>query len=53
MGVFDEKSADSWAEIQRDSDFAIQGFGQLLQDAQLFQEIFGEERNWGGRNLDV
>lgn len=53
VGVFDEKSADSWAEIQRDSDYAIQGFGQLLQDAQLFQEIFGEEKNWRCRNLDV
>ena len=46
MGVFDEKSADSWEEIQRDSDYAIRGFEQLLQDVQLFQEIFGEERNW-------
>ncbi len=47
VGVFDKKSADSWAEIQHDSDYAIRGFGQLLQDAQLFREIFGEECRQG------
>lgn len=53
VGVFDEKSADSWTEIQQDSDYAIRGFRQLLQDKQLFREIFGEESNWICRNLDV
>ncbi len=53
VGVFDEKSADSWAEIQRDSDYAIRGFGQLLQDSQLFQEIFGKECSRRSANLDV
>ena len=47
VGVFDKKSADSWAEIQQDSDYAIRGFGQLLQDKQLFREIFGEECRQG------
>ncbi len=53
VGVFDEKSADSWAEIQRDSDYAIRGFGQLLQDSQLFREIFGKECSRRSANLDV
>lgn len=53
VGVFDKKSADSWAEIQQDSDHAVRGFGQLLQDEHLFREIFGEECRPWLQNLDV
>lgn len=47
VGVYDEKSEDSWGEIQRDSDCAISGFRQLLDRP---DRESAKGRN--GKNLD-
>ena len=47
VGVYDEKSSDSWEEIRRDSDCAISGFGQLFEEPERMKRILegrtGEE----------
>lgn len=40
VGVYDEKSEDSWEEIKRDADLAIRGFGELFQDP-MWGELLG------------
>lgn len=42
VGVYDEKSGDSWEEIKQDSDLAIRGFKELFQE-QMWEDLLGRE----------
>lgn len=41
VGVYDEKSEDTWEEINRDSDLAIRGFQELFQEQMWDELLYG------------
>ncbi len=50
VGVYDERSADSWAQIQKDSDCAISGFQQLFDQPGKMKAVL--ERRSVGQSLN-